>query len=284
MAELLGVGIATLDLIYEVDHHPAEDEELRALAFHRRRGGNVTNTLVVLAQLGHGCHWAGLLPQEPDAEVVQADLEGHGIALDWVQRPHRGKLPLSTILLGRTTGSRTIVHYRDLPEYPFEAFDTIDLNAFDWLHFEGRPGDELAPMVHKAARLGRPFSLEIEKPRPGIEALLPLPTIRLFSRAYAQSQGYEAPEPFLEGLPPGESYLAWGAAGGWCRDAEGGLHHRPAPPVTAVDTIGAGDTFNAGVLHGRLTGRPPAEALDLAVRLAAAKCARHGFDGLGELR
>lgn len=32
MAHILGVGIATLDWIFEVDHYPQENEEMRAQA------------------------------------------------------------------------------------------------------------------------------------------------------------------------------------------------------------------------------------------------------------
>ena len=53
MARILGIGIATLDVINIVDEYPREDDEIRANGQRIARGGNVTNTLVVLSQLGH---------------------------------------------------------------------------------------------------------------------------------------------------------------------------------------------------------------------------------------
>jgi sugar/nucleoside kinase (ribokinase family) len=51
---------------------------------------------------------------------------------------------------------------------------------------------------------------------------------------------------------------------------ENGLPTRAqARPVEPVDTVGAGDSFNAGFLAARLTGRPIAEALDLAAACGA---------------
>ena len=285
MSSVLGVGIATLDIIQLVERYPVEDQELRALEHRRARGGNATNTLVVLGQLDHSCAWAGVLPKEPDADFVCRDLERYGIDLSLVQRLSHGKLPVSCITLSRATGSRTIVHYRDLPEYPFRAFDRIDLSYFDWIHFEGRAVDELELMLKKTAAAGVPCSLEVEKGREGIERLFPHADVLIFSRAYASARGFDTPRAFLaDALPSRKNiYLAWGEEGGWCRAADGVLHHSPAPRVEVVDSVGAGDVFNAAVIHGHLRGWGAERTLQWAVRLAAAKCQRQGFDGLGEV-
>ncbi len=282
MASVLGVGIATLDLVHLVDGFPAEDEEMRALSLRRSRGGNATNTLVVLSQLGHRCAWAGMLPREPDGDWVATELEARGIDLNPVLRPRQGCLPHSCILLNRATGTRTIVHYRDLPEYPASAFAGLDLSPYRWIHFEGRAVDELGAMLERARDSGATVSLEVEKPREGIEALFSLADLLLFSRAYATSRGYSQAETFLREVPPADKVacLAWGEQGGWCRDGDGRIHHVAAPKIQVVDSIGAGDVFNAGVIHATLEGLEPPAVLARAVRLASAKCTREGLDGL----
>ncbi|MDO7667563.1 MAG: PfkB family carbohydrate kinase, partial [Pseudomonadota bacterium] len=77
MAKILAIGIATLDIINTVESYPDEDSEQRALSQHQTRGGNATNTLTVLSQLGHHCTWAGVLIDEPDSQVIQHDLSHH---------------------------------------------------------------------------------------------------------------------------------------------------------------------------------------------------------------
>ncbi|WP_457671204.1 PfkB family carbohydrate kinase [Thiolapillus sp.] len=279
MSRILAVGIATVDIVNTLASYPDEDAEVRVLAQRRARGGNATNTLVILSQLGHSTAWAGLLPQEPDAQIVIDDLNKHQVDLAPVQRPLAGKLPTSYIALGENTGSRTIMHYRDLPEYDFSSFDELALGGYDWIHFEGRHVSALGPMLKKTKQAGIPCSLEVEKPREGIEALFGLPDALLFSRNYVQSRGYALARDFLQRQSFSRpAFVAWGEAGAWCRSSRNEIHHAPAPRVRVVDSLGAGDVFNAGVIDGLLNALPLEKILAHAVSLASAKCAREGLE------
>lgn len=289
MARILGVGIATLDIINSVAAYPPEDAEVRALAQRVRRGGNCTNSLVVLSQLGHDCAWGGVLADESDAARITDDLNGFGIDLGPVRRLAHGKVPTSYITLNQQNGSRTIVHYRDLPEYRYEDFQTVGLAGFDWLHFEGRNITDTARMLELArvTRPQTPRSVEIEKPRPGIEQLFPLATLLLFSRAYVQAQAGGEPARFLHDMhrraPQADLVLAWGEAGAWALSRGGQLIHSPAfPPPRVVDTLGAGDTFNAGIIDALVRRLTLAEALEAACRLAGRKCGHTDLNFIGE--
>jgi fructokinase len=57
---------------------------------------------------------------------------------------------------------------------------------------------------------------------------------------------------------------------------DGGILSVDAVPVAVADTVGSGDAFAAGLLHGLLAGRPPVEALAFANRLAALVASRPG--------
>ena len=287
MARILAVGIATLDIINVVTAYPAEDAEVRADAQLLRRGGNATNTLVVLSQLGHQCSWAGTLTEEQDAQVIVDDLAHHGIDLSEVKSLPYGKVPTSYITLNGQTGARTIVHYRDLQEYDYQRFCAIDLSRFDWIHFEGRNVEATAQMLKrvKERHPDLPCSVEIEKPRDMIEQLFPLTDLLIFSRHYARSFHHTRAEALFDRVrpqaPQARLVCAWGDGGAYARDRDQRDYYTPAfPPRQTVDTIGAGDVFNAGLIHGLARSRPLELAVIEAARLAGRKCGQQGFDNL----
>lgn len=284
MANILGVGIATLDIINIVDGYPEEDAEVRALNQRVCRGGNAANSLAVLAQLGHRCSWAGTVAAEADGKRILRDLKSFDINVSASQRIRDGRSPTSYICLNQQNGSRTIVHYRDLPEYSYSAFAALDLTPYHWIHFEGRNVADTRQMLERARKNwpNMPISLELEKPRPDIEVLLPYPQLLLFSRHFARSRGFDDAAAFLETMkqlaPQADLVCAWGDQGAYGCTREGQVLHSPAfPPPNLVDTIGAGDVFNASIIDQYLKGVPLATALTAACRLAGQKCGQLGL-------
>lgn len=284
---ILGIGIATLDIINTVDGYPAEDSEVRAVRQQQRRGGNVTNTLAVLSQQGHCCSWAGVLANEPDTQYIIDDLKCHNIDYRYCRHITGGKAPASYITLNQRNGSRTIVHYRNLPEFDFPNFNMIDLAPYDWVHFEGRNIEETRKMLEKCAakNLSLPRSLEVEKVRPGIETLFRLANVLLFSKDYAARQGFDNGTDFLHFIrkqaPHAILVCAWGTQGASAMDANGSVFaSRAYPPAKVIDTTGAGDVFNAGIIDGLLRNQKLEQTLSAACRLAGHKCGIPGINGL----
>jgi len=284
MAKILIVGNITLDIVHQLAHYPGPDDEVRAEAQWQRRGGNGANSAAVLAQHGHQVCFAGTLGDDGFARVLLEDLASHRIDHRYCERIPGARTPLSAIILSRDSGSRSIVHFRDLPEYRVEAFAAIPLTDVDWFHFEGRNPPALAAMLARVreARIDQPISLEIEKPRPGIETLFPAADILVFSRAYAQAAGYANAPELLHAVrhragPGGLQVCSWDAEGAYALDTAGELLHAPATPVAQIcDSSGAGDTFNAGLIHALLSGRPLPVALGYANALAAKKLQQYG--------
>ncbi len=284
MARILLVGTVTLDMIFTLDHHPAADEEMRASSLRICRGGNAANTAVVLAGLGHETEFLGVLANAPELAVIESDFGRHGVSFGHCPRLP-GRVPTSSIYL--SGAQRSIVHCRDLPELPAQCLRGMNVSRFDWVHFEGRNVPELRGMIEhvRAAAPGASISLELEKPRQGVEQLFALPDLLLCSRGFAHHYGFDAPFRFLDWLFPQTAaamvVAAWGEDGAYGMAVSGEVSHAPAqPPAQVVDTLGAGDTFNAGMIHALLDHLQLSGALENGCRLAGRKCGGQGFDGL----
>lgn len=281
MVRVLCVGIATLDVVNEVDGFPAENAEVRALAQTLRTGGNAANTASVLAQLGTDVAWVGNLGDQSQALFVRDTLLGFGVDCSLASEVSGAGVPTSYVTLNRANGSRTIVHHRDMPEYAADDFLQLDLRGFDWVHFEGRAVEQLAPMIERARGMcGLPVSLEVEKPREGIEALFEEADLLFFSHDYVSKQGFDDGAAFLKSLPRGlAATCTWGERGVWGLDFMGEVHFQAALKLPrVVDTLGAGDVFNAAMIHAMTQGLAMDEAIRQANRLAGETCGRSGLE------
>ncbi|MGB5832248.1 MAG: PfkB family carbohydrate kinase [Thiohalocapsa sp.] len=292
-SRVLGVGIATLDIVNLVTEYPREDAEVRASSRWVLRGGNVANTLAVLRQFGRACDWAGTLADDADAALIRADLDRRGIGRSCAVSVTGSRTPTSYIALSGASRSRTIIHFRDLREFTARDFETVSLSDLDWVHFEGRNPVETAEMIARVRRERNdlPVSVEIEKPRDGIERLFDEPDVLVFSRVFAEetsSPGIDCdPRRFLRECVAASQaelcVLPWGADGAYGIWGEGGGEIVFAPahaPAVLADTLAAGDVFNAALIDGLLHGLALPALLARANRIAGHKCGRHGLDGL----
>lgn len=287
MTEILGVGVATLDIINFTATYPAADDEVRALSQQRRRGGNVANTLSVLSQFQHRCRWLGALADDAGADFIRHDLQQQGIAVENAACMC-GDTPTSYIIVSQDSGSRSIVHHRQLPELSFEQFRRVNFDTVDYCHFEARQALETVKMLefleqhHPHIR----YSIEFEKPRAHADLLQRHAEIQFYSRNYAEAMGYGDAASFLQQCRPVQAptwlVCTWGSQGCFYRHSgNNDVVQVPAAPLPQViDSVGAGDTFIAGFLHHWWDSIDIHASAAFANALAAKKCAQIGFQGI----
>jgi ketohexokinase len=287
---ILGVGNALVDVVNRVADFPNEDSEVRALGRRRSLGGNCANSLVSLSLLGYQCSWAGSLSDDPESKWIQQAFSGYQINTELAPVLPGYQAPMSCVTLNAFNGSRTIVHFRELPELAESALQDLNPDEFDWIHFEGRN----IPVLHALfetfqARGFKRFSLEVEKARDGIEELFRFPALLLFSRHYVREHHEGSIRDFFTHLRESTVtcpvFCGWGSAGAWAMDARGQIYQQPAwKPEKVIDTLGAGDAFNAGVIHGTLLGMTVPQSLEIACHLAGFKCGHEGFDAIAQFQ
>ena len=76
--------------------------------------------------------------------------------------------------------------------------------------------------------------------------------------------------------------VAWGADGAACYHPDSGVTSFPAHPPSSgvVDTLGAGDTFNAATIGCLASGLSLSQSVDVGCRVAGEKVGFRGFENL----
>ncbi|KAM5142568.1 ketohexokinase isoform 5-T5 [Callospermophilus lateralis] len=293
--QILCVGLVVLDIINVVDKYPEEDTDSRCLSQRWQRGGNASNSCTVLSLLGAPCAFMGSLASGPVADFVLDDLRRYSVDLRYTVFQTLGSIPISTVIINETSGSRTILHaYRNLPDVSAKDFEKVDLTRFKWIHIEGRNVSEQVKMLqrieqHNARQPPEQkirVSVEIEKPREELFQLFGYGELVFVSKDVAKHLGFQSAVEALRGLygrvRKGATLVcAWAEEGADALGPDGQLLHSDAfPPPRVVDTLGAGDTFNASVIFSLAQGKSMQEALRFGCQVAGKKCGLQGFDGI----
>ncbi|XP_020839540.1 ketohexokinase isoform X4 [Phascolarctos cinereus] len=293
--QILCVGLVVLDIINVVDKYPEEDSDSRCLTQRWQRGGNASNSCTILSLLGAPCAFMGSLAPGHVADFVLDDLRRYSVDLRYTVPQRVGSIPISTVITSAATGSRTILHAnRNLPDVSAKDFEKVDLNRFKWIHFEGRNASEQVKMLQRIEQHNKKLpkeqqitiSVEVEKPREELYQLFAYGDVVFVSKDVARHMGFRSAAETLKGLynRVGKGAVlvcAWAEEGADALGPDGQLLHSDAfPPPQLVDTLGAGDTFNASVIFSLSQGKSMQEALTFGCQIAGKKCGIQGYDGI----
>ncbi|XP_028856509.1 ketohexokinase isoform X1 [Denticeps clupeoides] len=293
--KVLCIGLVCLDIINVVEKYPEEDTDSRCLSQRWQRGGNASNSCTVLSLLGAPCAFMGSLAPGPVADFISNDFQLYQIDISLLVEHAQCSFPASVVISNVTSGSRTILHMnRNLPDVSADDFSRVDLKQYKWIHWEGRNAEEQIKMIQQVEEFNQTtpdanritMSVEIEKTRDSLYQLFQYGDVVFVSKDVAKSFGFNSATSALKGLysrvRKGTVLIcAWAEEGADALGPDGKVIHSDAfPPEALVDTLGAGDTFNASVIYTLSNGGSLQEALTFGCQIAGRKCGVHGYDGI----
>ncbi|WP_329458408.1 carbohydrate kinase family protein [Streptomyces sp. NBC_01497] len=286
-----------------IDLVPAERAGGALAPLTPRRGGGPYNTAVALGRLGDRAAFCSRISTDAFGEALVEGLREAGVGLAFTQRgPQPTTLAVATVA---EDGSAGFGFHAEgsadrLFALPTALPPSVRAIAFGTCSLVLEPGaTAYEALLRREADRGV-FTLLDPNIRPG---LIPdagayrarfrswLPSVSLLKLSEQDAQWLEGtPEGWL-GSGPAAVVLTRGGAGLSVFTAAGGEVSVPAAPVEVADTIGAGDTVNAALLHSLAAHdalTPPAlvslgdsgwrEVLAFAARAAAVTCSRPGAD------
>ncbi|XP_034020330.1 ketohexokinase isoform X2 [Thalassophryne amazonica] len=293
--KVLCVGLVCLDIISVVDKYPEEDTDSRCVSQRWQRGGNASNTCTVLSLLGVPCAFMGSLAAGPTANFIVEDFSRRLVDISELVWQVKGQTPCACCVVCPSSGSRTVVlSDTNLPDVTATDFSKVDLRQFKWIHWEGRNAEDQIEMIQQVMLYNSTLpqeqqitvSVEIEKTREPLYQLFPYGDVVFVSKDVARHFGFQTAEAAVRGLYSRLKHgavlvCAWAERGADALGPDGVVVHSDAfPPERLVDTLGAGDTFNAAIIHQLSTGASLEDALTFGCELAGRKCGVHGYDGI----
>lgn len=267
-------------------------------AFRKRLGGAETNTAIGLARLGASVAWISRLGDDPFGDEIVRTLRGEGVDVSAVVRD-RGAPTGLMVKEFRARGETHVHYYRDN-----SAASTLSAADVD---------DALVANARRVHLTGITLALG-PGPRGAVERLLACaadhdvpvsfdPNLRLkLTDARAAVETWQTVFPYVSDLLLSEDEARLCTTAGSTegmldelagmgfsavvikRGAEGAVGAAGAARCAvaasggaAIDSVGAGDAFNAGFLFGRLRGATFAESVELGVWVAG-----HVVGGYGD--
>jgi len=264
-----------------VQNFPPPGAKVVASDFIVTGGGCAANAALAVARLGGRTAFAGPLGGKSDAvsERILADLAAEGVDCNGVARVDGGTASVSLILLD-AAGEKTIATRRGeglgetLPADPTALVADADAVLVD-----NRFPDFVTAVCRAAQARKIPIVIDLDLATRPDDALLKLGThVIASSEALRATTGFGEPATGLRRLAEHmTSFLAVtdGPNGIYWLEADQ-LRHMPAFTVTAIDTLGAGDTFHAAFTLALAEGRSLHDALRFACAAAALKCTKFG--------
>jgi sugar/nucleoside kinase (ribokinase family) len=271
----LFVGLATVDLIYAVENIPGRNEKISVPGQQISAGGPATNAAVTFAFLGGRAELVTAVGTHPVATVIREDSSRHAVGLHDVARRSRETPPLSSLMVLRATGERTVVSANAAVfALRIGSFQPQWLRGVSVLLVDGH----YMPLCIAAARLARERGIRVVLDsgswKDGMHDLLPFVDVAICSDDFRPPECRDIDDVFESLRAQGISQIAITRGAAALRFLDRGKPGSlPIKKIRSVDTLAAGDIFHgAFCYYACQSGASFRDALAAAARVAGFSC------------
>ena len=283
--DIVGFGVATLDVITEVETLPGPGGKAKILSRENHGGGLTATALVAASKLGASCWYGGALGENDVSDQVRRILTSYDVALPAVSPyPPEAETFTATVYLEKHSGERTILWSEFLTPPPIinqEATETA--LAAKCLFVDHFFAETLIPLYRQVRKRGIPIvgDFELSSP-PGVKeafAFVDHPILPVaFVREYIGHE--DIPTAVLQLLHEHDRsavVVTDGEKGAWFAEkGSDSVGHQSAFPVTVCDTTGCGDVFHGAYAAALTFGKSLPDRVRFAAAAAALKATRKG--------
>jgi ribokinase len=273
----LFVGDISVDLTMTVDHVPAPDEKVHVAGMIEGPGGVVANASVAAARAGARVRLLTRVGDDPAGRLAVESVRAAGVSVD---AGHADGGTCRVVVLIEPHGEKRLLLYPGASMYPSsEQVAGQSLAGVGWIHTAVYDPRAAIALIERSRAAGIPWSVDLEPVTipDGIEAIAGFVdgAEAVFVNGRAAARLGDAPGR-LFALGARAIVLTRGPEGATLVCPDGRCLTAPAPPVTVVDTTGAGDCLAGWFVAGRLAGLDDEATLRRAVIAATLSCGRAG--------
>ncbi|WP_321784322.1 ribokinase [Paraburkholderia sp. J94] len=250
MARVVVVGSINMDMVVATDTFPRLGETLFGTRFSTHPGGKGANQAVAAARLGADVTMIGCVGDDAFGNEMKATLTRAGVDIRHVSTGREATGIASITVSGGDNAIIVVAGANDelTPAHIDAASDAFAQADVVLAQLEV----PMATVLHAARRAkehGKPFFLN---PAPAValsDELIELATL-LTPNEHELATALQQPEADWArtlATRPGRIAMTHGKDGAYFTQADGTLAHQPGFTVEAVDSTGAGDTFNGAL-------------------------------------
>lgn len=259
------VGSVNLDFVASGAALPRAGETVTGARLARHPGGKGANQALAARRLGADVRLVAAVGNDDMAEEALKLLRAAGVDLSATQYINGETTGVALIAVSQEGENQIIV----CPGAN-EALDPGDVEGASIEHMMGVLEVPAATLLAAAERATGFVALNLAPAMPVPPALLARADLLIVNETEAAFYGdtLHAPGRYVA--------ISLGAAGAelW-KDGQKIASATP-PPVTVVDTTGAGDTFSAALTVSLIKGKSPEEALTYAIAAGSLACTKPG--------
>ena len=280
--DVLVIGRSCLDLISVVNRFPKENRKA-PLEFRLTEGGGQGGTAsCCISRLGGKVAYLGKLGDDDEGRFCLKRLKELGVPTDFIEIVSGGKTPVAYLFVTAASGHRTIIYERNsLPAITIDE-QLKTLTAQTEIVLLDPEVTYLGEQLKAAAEDGIKIVYDCERWRRGIEDIMVAADYFIPSAEFLDSDrlnfgsiSFRRKIALLKAKVSGQLVVTRGEKGAYYPVGDK-LYQVAAPPVKAVDTIGAGDNFHAAFALALKKGFDLHSAVKLSVAVASLSCREFG--------
>jgi ribokinase len=283
--QIVGLGLATLDVLIRLKDMPTWERGTRISGFRFDGGGLVGTAMVAAAKLGARVGFVGSAGSDEAADLKLRSMVECGVDLSHLVRRDGPEDQVVIVHVHAETGERVFagMGFGRRQQLRVDELDRDYITAADYLHIDGfhfEAALQAAEWMHEAGKTVVMDGSKTSGPvRDHLRRLVEHVDVLITGAGFAKgltgiSDIYEAGEAVLE-LGPRIFVETVGEQGSYTVTGETRFH-TPAFDVDVVDTTGAGDVFHGAYIVGLLEGWDLRRIARFSTAVSAIKCTKLG--------